>query len=85
MSSQDQGNLKQQARRLRSSLAERGVEVTHSEALEHLAHQHGARDWNTLTAAQPDVPTGPTGATTGPAFGPAFRRAEPRAIQQEQT
>lgn len=43
---------KQQAKRLRTSLAERGVEVTHSEALELVAQQHGARDWNTL-AAQP--------------------------------
>ena len=41
---------KQQAKRLRTSLAERGVEVTHSEALELVAHQHGARDWNTLAA-----------------------------------
>ena len=42
---------KQQAKRLRTSLAERGVEVTHSEALELVAHQYGARDWNTLAAA----------------------------------
>ena len=46
---------KQQAKRLRTSLAERGVEVTHSEALELVAHQYGARDWNTL-AAQPRGP-----------------------------
>jgi hypothetical protein len=46
--------LKDQAKRLRTSLADRGVEVTHSEALELVAHQYGARDWNTL-AAQPAV------------------------------
>ena len=46
---------KQQAKRLRTSLAERGVEVTHSEALELVAHQHGARDWNTLAAAHAEV------------------------------
>jgi catechol 2,3-dioxygenase-like lactoylglutathione lyase family enzyme len=46
-------DLKQQARRLRTSLADRGIEVTHGEALEHLAHQHGARDWNTLAARPP--------------------------------
>jgi len=44
---------KQQAKRLRTSLAERGVEVTHSEALELVAHQYGARDWNTLVAQPP--------------------------------
>jgi catechol 2,3-dioxygenase-like lactoylglutathione lyase family enzyme len=54
---------KQQAKRLRTSLAERGVEVTHSEALELVAHQHGARDWNTL-AAQP--PPGNTAKELGP-------------------
>jgi catechol 2,3-dioxygenase-like lactoylglutathione lyase family enzyme len=43
-------HLKQQAKRLRTSLADRGIEVTHGEALEHLAHQYGARDWNTLAA-----------------------------------
>ena len=46
---------KQQAKRLRTSLAERGVEVTHSEALELVAHQYGARDWNTLAAAHAEV------------------------------
>ncbi len=48
------------AKRLRASLADRGVEVTHSEALEIVAHEHGARDWNTL-AARPDA-----GASFGP-------------------
>src|SRR5918993_6137324 len=46
---------KQQAKRLRASLAERGVEVSHSEALELVALQHGARDWNTLAAAHAEV------------------------------
>jgi catechol 2,3-dioxygenase-like lactoylglutathione lyase family enzyme len=46
---------KQQAKRLRTSLAERGTEVTHSEALELVAHQYGARDWNTLAAAHAEV------------------------------
>ena len=49
---------KNQAKRLRTSLADRGVEVTHSEALELVAHQYGARDWNTL-AAQPPTGDGP--------------------------
>jgi catechol 2,3-dioxygenase-like lactoylglutathione lyase family enzyme len=41
---------KSMARRLRADLAERGVAVSHSEALELVAHQYGARDWNTLAA-----------------------------------
>ncbi len=48
-------DLKQQAKRLRTSLAERGVDVTHSEALELVAHQYGARDWNTLSASHAEV------------------------------
>ena len=51
-------DYKLQAKRLRTSLAEGGVEVTHSEALELVAHQYGARDWNTL-AAQPPTGDGP--------------------------
>ena len=51
------------AKRLRASLADRGVEVTHSEALEIVAHEHGARDWNTL-AAQP--------LDAGASFGPVI-------------
>ena len=53
------------AKRLRASLADRGVEVTHSEALELVAHQHGARDWNTLAAADRSTRT-PSG------FGPVI-------------
>jgi catechol 2,3-dioxygenase-like lactoylglutathione lyase family enzyme len=41
---------KQMAKRLRTDLAERGVAVSHAEALEIVAHQHGVRDWNTLAA-----------------------------------
>jgi len=55
------------AKRLRTSLAARGVEVTHSEALEIIAHEHGARDWNTLAAA---VSTGSTSEKG--AFGPVI-------------
>ncbi len=43
--------LKQQAKRLRESLAQDGDFISHSEALELLAHQHGFKDWNTLFAA----------------------------------
>ena len=57
---------KAMARRLRQTLADRGVEVSHSEALELVAQQHGARDWNTL-AAQNDAATDDTSA-----FGPVI-------------
>jgi catechol 2,3-dioxygenase-like lactoylglutathione lyase family enzyme len=55
MSTDHKQQAKRMAGRLRTSLAERGVEVTHSEALELVAHQHGARDWNTLAAAHAEV------------------------------
>ncbi|WP_367648131.1 glyoxalase superfamily protein [Ruegeria arenilitoris] len=42
--------LKTQAKRLREKLRSAGVSLSHSAALEMLAHQHGARDWNTLVA-----------------------------------
>ena len=60
---------KAMARRLRQTLADRGVEVSHSEALELVAQQHGARDWNTLAAG---VSTSSTGATDNSAFGPVI-------------
>lgn len=42
--------LKVQAKRLRDKLRSAGVQLSHSEALEVLASQHGVRDWNTLHA-----------------------------------
>lgn len=41
------------ARVLRRDLADRGIEVTHSDALEVVAHQLGQRDGNTAAAAVP--------------------------------
>lgn len=49
--------LKAQARRLRAKLAEAGHTLTHAAALEAVAHQWGARDWNTLCARAGDTPT----------------------------
>ncbi|WP_425044428.1 glyoxalase superfamily protein [Primorskyibacter sp. S87] len=40
--------LKAQANRLRQELRRDGTELSHSAALELVAHQHGARNWNTL-------------------------------------
>lgn len=42
--------LKLQAKRLRAELASQGQEISHSNALELVARQHGERDWNTLCA-----------------------------------
>lgn len=47
--------LKTQAKRLRSDLATRGQDITHAQALETVAHQWGARDWNTLCAMATDT------------------------------
>lgn len=42
--------LKSQAKRLRADLASKGNAITHAASLEMVAHQWGARDWNTLSA-----------------------------------
>lgn len=42
--------LKDEARRLRASLADAGKSVSHSQSLELVARQKGYRDWNTLHA-----------------------------------
>jgi len=42
--------LKAQAKRLRADMASRGQTISHAAALETVAHQWGARDWNTLAA-----------------------------------
>jgi len=44
-------DYKTQARRLRTGLADDGIAISHSKALELVARQHGMRDWNTLAAA----------------------------------
>lgn len=41
---------KAQARRLREQLRTEGIEISHANALERVAHQHGFRDWNTFHA-----------------------------------
>ncbi|MGE4325779.1 MAG: glyoxalase superfamily protein [Pseudodonghicola sp.] len=42
--------FKARAKSLRAKLAAQGTEISHSQALELVAHQEGARDWNTLRA-----------------------------------
>jgi lactoylglutathione lyase len=47
----DRSDYKVMAGRLRKDLANAGLAVSHSQALELVAHLHGAKDWNTLAAA----------------------------------
>lgn len=47
----DGATLKQMAKRLRADLAAGGNALNHAAALETVAHQHGYKDWNTLSAA----------------------------------
>lgn len=41
---------KTQAKALRDALVAQGTMISHAQALELVAHQNGARDWNTLHA-----------------------------------
>ena len=43
-------DAKSMAKSLASSLAEQGVEITHSRALELVAQQFGSKNWNVLSA-----------------------------------
>lgn len=43
-------DAKSMAKRLRQTLAERRIDITHSDSLECVARQFGWRDWNTLAA-----------------------------------
>jgi hypothetical protein len=69
-------DLKDQAKRLRETLARQGTQINHSKALELIAGQHGFRDWNTLHAKIGNEPPGPTlslGAkVSGQYLGQAF-------------
>ena len=48
-------DAKAQAKRLRKDLAAEGVQITHAQALEKIAHRHGFRDWNAMHAAVRDI------------------------------
>ena len=48
--------LKAQAKRLRAALSAAGTPCSHAQALEAVAHQWGARDWNTLNARAQAAP-----------------------------
>ncbi len=51
-------DLKSQAKRLRASLSGSNP-MSHSQALEAVARQHGYKDWNTIHAACGNAPPGP--------------------------
>jgi Glyoxalase superfamily protein len=57
MTREPPSDYKNHARRLRDALAADGIVVSHTRALELVAKQNGARDWNTL-AARPSAETG---------------------------
>ncbi len=42
---------KDQAKQLRTKMAEAGTAIGHAKSLEQIAHQHGFRDWNAMNAA----------------------------------
>lgn len=68
---------KSMASRLRSQLAARGTDITHSQSLELVAAQLGYRDWNTCAAARTTPTTRPAGtgrvAPRGPVTIPILR------------
>ncbi|MDM7854758.1 glyoxalase superfamily protein [Cellulomonas alba] len=70
---------KQMARRLRAELAARGLAIGHSEALELVAHQWGARDWNTLAARQPGAGASPGASAVSPGAAVPILRIFDRA------
>lgn len=61
-----------QARALREALAGHGTTVSHAQALELLARQHGARDWNTLHARLAQPVSAPAEAEKSPASPSSF-------------
>ena len=66
--------LKAQAKTLRRDLTARGQTMSHAQALEMIAHQWGARDWNTLSARSAQVTPGwpPGMRVTGRYLGHPF-------------
>lgn len=62
MTSTNTDHAKKLAKRLREDLAAAGTEIPHSLALELIAHQLAAKDWNVLSAALAEKNTGPADA-----------------------
>jgi len=68
--------LKDEARRLRAEHDAHSSSISHSHALELVAHQYGFKDWNTLHAAAadgpPQAPVGIGDTVRGTYLGQAF-------------
>jgi len=82
------GAVKDQAKALRSALSREGTAISHSKALELIAHQYGYKDWNTLHAAignrPPASPIAIGRAVSGRYLGQPFQ-AEIIGVQAFQT
>jgi len=64
-------DAKAMARSLRADLATRQLSISHSEALEIVAHQFGLADWNVLAARIADDPVASVAGSSDPVrFGP---------------
>lgn len=63
MTSTNTDHAKRLAKLLREDLAAAGIDIPHGLALELIAHQFGARDWNVLAAI--------AGRSSAPAISPA--------------
>jgi hypothetical protein len=59
MTPQTLAEAKALAKALRQAMAAQGKPLTQAQALEEIAHQHGARDWNTLHARLSTAPPPP--------------------------
>jgi hypothetical protein len=83
-------DYKSHARRLRDALSAEGIAISHGKALDLVARQYGARDWNTLSArsvetvaeARPAVPFALADRVEGSFNG---RPAQGRVIGLEET
>ena len=84
-------DYKNNARRLRDALATEGFDISHAKALELVAKQNGARDWNTLAArpapAAAEDTTGAAPFTVGENVAGTFNGnpAQGRVIGLEET
>ncbi|MGF7006164.1 glyoxalase superfamily protein [Aminobacter sp. BE322] len=84
-------DYKTNARRLRDALAAEGFDISHAKALELVAKQNGARDWNTLAArpvtAKADEPKGAVPFGVGETVAGTFNGnpARGRVIGLEET
>lgn len=61
-------DYKSHAKRLRDALAAEGIAVSHGKALDLVARQQGARDWNTLSAQAKSDASPANETESGPSF-----------------